>query len=175
MVLAGAVGLALLLAATGRYDAAEFPFGELPLHLLLVQNWGFTDALAWNDPAWSISAELGAYLLFPLLALAIDWRRVPSWAVIAAITAAAVVLASVFAWADAPTLGHDITRLGLIRCVIEFGMGTADRCAVATLARRARGTGPSSRRRSRRRCSSRRCQRRCAFRARSPACCSHWR
>ncbi|MES2339542.1 MAG: acyltransferase [Pseudomonadota bacterium] len=125
VVLTAAVALALLLAATGRHDAREFPFAELPLHLLLVQNWGFTPALAWNDPAWSISAELGAYLLFPLLALAIDWRRVPTGAVIAAIAAAAVLLAAVFAWAGAETLGHDIPRLGLVRCVIEFGMGTA--------------------------------------------------
>lgn len=125
VVLAGAVALALLMAATGRHDGAEFPFAELPLHLLLVQNWGFTDALAWNDPAWSISAELGAYLLFPFLALAIDWRRVPPPAVIAAIGAGAVLLAGVFAAADATTLGHGIPRLGLVRCVIEFAIGTA--------------------------------------------------
>ncbi|WP_326523178.1 acyltransferase family protein [Sphingomonas sp.] len=125
VVLAGGVALALLLAATGRHDAREFPFAELPLHLLLIQNWGFTDALAWNDPAWSISAELGAYLLFPLLALAIDWRRMPAWAVISAIAAGGVLLASIFAAAGAPTLGHEIARLGLIRCVIEFAMGTA--------------------------------------------------
>jgi peptidoglycan/LPS O-acetylase OafA/YrhL len=125
VVLAGAVALALLMATTGRHDGREFPFGELPLHLLLIQNWGFTPALTWNDPAWSISAELGAYLLFPLLAVAIDWRRVPSWAVLVAIGAAGVLLASVFAYADAPTLGTDIPRLGLVRCVIEFAMGTA--------------------------------------------------
>ncbi len=125
VVLAGAVALALLLAATGRHDASEFPFRELPLHLVLMQNWGFTQALAWNDPAWSISAELGAYLTFPLLALAIDWRRVPTPAVIVAIAAAGVLLASIFAWDGAPTLGTDIPRLGLVRCVIEFAMGTA--------------------------------------------------
>ncbi len=125
VVLAGAVALALLLWATGRHDAVEFPFDELPLHGMLIQNWGFTPALTWNDPAWSISAEFGAYLLFPLLALAIDWRRVPTFAVIAAIVAGAVLLASVFATARAATLGTDIARLGLVRCVIEFAMGTA--------------------------------------------------
>lgn len=120
-----AVALALLLAATGRHDAAEFPFAELPLHLLLVQNWGFTDALSWNDPAWSISAELAAYLMFPLLALTLDWRRVPAWAVIAAVAALTVLLAAVFAAAGHETLGKDIARLGLIRCLIEFAAGTA--------------------------------------------------
>ncbi len=96
-MLACAVGLALLLAATGRANPVDYPFDELPLHVFLLQNWGFTDRLAWNDPAWSISAELGAYLLFPLLALAIDWRRVPTWAVLAAVAALLVLLHALMA------------------------------------------------------------------------------
>ncbi|MDE5446976.1 acyltransferase family protein [Bradyrhizobium sp. CSA207] len=35
----------------------------------LVQAWGVTDHLSFNSPAWSISAELFCYLLFPLLML----------------------------------------------------------------------------------------------------------
>jgi peptidoglycan/LPS O-acetylase OafA/YrhL len=124
-VLAGGVALVLMLAATGRHDPAEFPFAELPLHLLLVQNWGFTDALAWNDPAWSISAEMGAYLLFPVLALAVDWRRVPSWAVLAVIAALFAVLAGVMSGAGADDLGDNVPRFGLLRCVVEFAGGTA--------------------------------------------------
>lgn len=124
-VLAGGVALALLLAATGRHDPRFFPFGELPLHALLMQNWGFTDALTWNDPAWSISAELGAYLAFPLLALMVDWKRVPSWAVLAALAALFGLLAAIFAAAGAATLGDQIPRLGLIRCLTEFAAGTA--------------------------------------------------
>ena len=120
-----AVALALLLNATGRQNPTDYPFGELPLHILLLQNWGFTDHLAWNDPSWSISAELGAYLLFPLLALAIDWRRVPSWAVLAAIAALLVLLHVLMADGGAPNLGHDISRFGLRRCVLEFASGTA--------------------------------------------------
>lgn len=73
-----AVALALLLLALGKHDAVHQPFADLPLHILLLQNWGFTDHLAWNDPSWSISTEWAAYLLFPLLALSLDWRRVPS-------------------------------------------------------------------------------------------------
>ncbi|QIG81102.1 acyltransferase family protein [Stakelama tenebrarum] len=124
-VLAGGVALALLLAATGRHDANEFPFAQLPLHIFLLQNWGFTQGLSWNDPAWSISAELGAYLLFPLLAVAIDWRRIPGWAIIAAIVALALLLASVMAMGGAQTLGEDIARFGLLRCLIEFAAGNA--------------------------------------------------
>jgi len=79
-MLAFAMALAAALTLTGR-SSDHFPWQELPLHIFLLQNWGFTEHLAWNDPAWSISCELGAYLLFPLLALAIDWRRVRRWAV----------------------------------------------------------------------------------------------
>lgn len=116
--------LAFTLLATGR-DAPHFPLAELPLHVLLLQNWGFTSTLSWNDPAWSISCELAAYLLFPLLVLAIDWRRVPTPAILAAITALLVLLHTVFAMRGETTLGLDIPRLGLIRCVLEFACGTA--------------------------------------------------
>ncbi|KQS01784.1 acyltransferase [Sphingomonas sp. Leaf357] len=124
-VLGGTVALALLLLATGRHDAAKYPFDLLPLHVLLLQNWGFTDRLAWNDPSWSISAELGAYLLFPWLTLAIDWRRVPSWAIVIALVALALILDAVFARSGQASLGYDIARFGLIRCLIEFAAGTA--------------------------------------------------
>lgn len=36
-------------------------------NLFLIQAWGVTDHLSFNSPAWSISAELFCYLLFPLL------------------------------------------------------------------------------------------------------------
>jgi peptidoglycan/LPS O-acetylase OafA/YrhL len=118
------VMLALAMLATGR-EAEHFPFAELPLHVLLLQNWGFTGTLAWNDPAWSISCELGAYLVFPLLALAIDWRRVPTPAILAAITALLTLLHTVFALRGATSLGQEIPTLGLIRCILEFACGTA--------------------------------------------------
>lgn len=120
-----AAGLALLLLATGRHDPAEYPFAELPLHIALMQNWGFTDRLAWNDPAWSISVEFGAYLLFPLLAMAVDWRRVPAAAIVATGAALAVLLNAAMARAGAAMLGSDIPRFGLLRCVLEFTGGTA--------------------------------------------------
>jgi peptidoglycan/LPS O-acetylase OafA/YrhL len=120
-----AAALASLLAIMGRHDPNHYPFADLPLHVLLLQNWGFTDHLTWNDPSWSISAELGAYLLFPLLALAIDWRRVPSLAISAALAALFVTLHAIMAGHGAATLGTGITRFGLLRCVTEFAAGTA--------------------------------------------------
>lgn len=123
------VMLVVALLATGRHDGAEYPFDLLPLHVLLMQNWGFTQRLAWNDPSWSISAEMGAYLLFPLLTMAIDWRRIPTAAILSAILALVLILNAVFAASGGGSLGADIARLGLIRCVIEFAIGTAV-CAV---------------------------------------------
>jgi peptidoglycan/LPS O-acetylase OafA/YrhL len=120
VTLAGAVALALLLRATGRSDP-QFVFPELPLHILLLQNWGFTHRLAWNDPAWSISAELGAYLLFPLLVMAVDWRRLPSWGLL---TIASGLLVGLHLAMDAPTLGTNIPRYGLLRCLAEFTTGS---------------------------------------------------
>ena len=120
VTLGGAVALALLLRATGRSDP-QFVFPELPLHILLLQNWGFTHHLAWNDPAWSISAELGAYLLFPVLVIAVDWRRLPSWALLAI---ASGLLVGLHLAMNAPTLGTDIPRFGLLRCLIEFTTGS---------------------------------------------------
>ncbi|MDG2534312.1 acyltransferase [Sphingomonas sp. HITSZ_GF] len=124
VLLAFGVAIAATLELTGR-GSDQFPWHELPLHILLLQNWGFTEHLTWNDPAWSISCELAAYLLFPLLALAMDWRRVPSWGLIAAVAALLALLHAIFASRGAWALGQEILQLGLIRCLIEFAAGTA--------------------------------------------------
>lgn len=121
-VLAAFCGFVALLALTGR-DRAGYPLDELPLHLLLIQNWGFTPRLSWNHPAWSISAELAAYLLFPLLA----WLTRRDWSTAAVLGVLAVLLAALhglFAAAGQTGLGSDIVRLGLPRCLIEFTAGT---------------------------------------------------
>ncbi|HQV04295.1 MULTISPECIES: acyltransferase [unclassified Novosphingobium] len=121
-ILAAFVGFAALLIATGR-DASGYPLAELPLHLLLVQNWGLTSDLSWNHPAWSISTEFAAYLLFPPLVLAARWDRMPSWvpAIVAAALAGAIHL--LFALNGYTGLGDDIPGMGLWRCLAGFAMG----------------------------------------------------
>ena len=120
----GAILFVSVHIALGRPAPDHYPLAELPLHLLLVQSWGFTDALTWNDPAWSISCELAAYLAFPLLALAIDWKRWPSLALIAAACALAAGLHLVMRAGGSVTLGEQISRFGLVRCLVEFAIGT---------------------------------------------------
>jgi peptidoglycan/LPS O-acetylase OafA/YrhL len=123
-ILALTVLYAILLAATGKLNPVHYPWAELPLHLLLIHNWGFTGGLTWNDPSWSISGEAAAYLLFPLVVLAADWRRLPPVWAIAALLLLAGLLSAVMGWNGAFILDRDIPRFGLLRAVTEFGMGT---------------------------------------------------
>ncbi|QLC20961.1 acyltransferase [Parasphingopyxis sp. CP4] len=124
VILCGAVVFALLHIAVDRSSPEAFPLHELPLHFLLVQNWGFTDALSWNDPAWSISTEMAAYLLFPIIALGTDWRAVSTPILLALIASLALALHIFFVTMDAPLLGTNIPQTGLMRCLVQFTMGT---------------------------------------------------
>lgn len=126
VVLAGFVALIVMIVASGR-DPAGYPVGELPLQLVLMQNWGLTTELTWNHPAWSISTETGAYLAFPLIALALT--KMPArvrWlgAVGAALCGA---IWAIYAAAGHDMLGEAIPQLGLLRCLGEFALG----CVVA--------------------------------------------
>lgn len=121
-ILAAMVAFALVVLATGR-DASGYPFAELPLHFLLLQNWGLTNSLTWNHPAWSISTEMAAYLLFPLLALAFPWDRLKVGALLAFAALCMVALHGLFALNGESFLGADIPRYGLWRCLAEFTLG----------------------------------------------------
>ena len=135
-LLAAYVLLALLLGASGR-DTSAYPFAELPLHVLLIQNWGLTPALTWNDPAWSISTEFAAYLLFPLLALsAVRLPRMGPGMVLGLAGALCALIWVYFAANGHTSLGADISRFGLLRCLGEFALG----CAACALWRRGAGT-----------------------------------
>jgi peptidoglycan/LPS O-acetylase OafA/YrhL len=121
-MLLAAVALALLLMALGR--PVDEAWEQIPLHILLVHNWGFTDTLRWNDPSWSISGEFAAYLLFPFLALAVDWRRFAPAALLLLILLLVAVLHFAMQAGGAAILDHNIPRLGILRALIEFGIGT---------------------------------------------------
>lgn len=124
LVLLGAVGFALACVATGRAPPPDYRWDTLPFHLLLLQNWGFLPHLGWNVPAWSISCELGAYLLFPLLVTGIDWEKTPTPLLIGALGLLMLGLFAFFTVMGKPLLGNDIPHLGLPRCLFEFAMGT---------------------------------------------------
>nr|WP_047170048.1 acyltransferase [Sphingomonas sp. Y57] len=134
LILLAAVAFAAVCIATGRGMPQGYAWDTLPVHLLLMQNWGFLP-LGWNVPAWSISCELAAYLLFPILVMAVDWGRAPTPVLLALLVLLMAGLYGLFAAMGQPQLGNEIARLGLARCLFEFGMGTL----VAALWLRLRG------------------------------------
>ncbi len=100
-----------------RYSVSYFI-----LSLFMAQNWGFTNRLAWNIPAWSISAEWFAYLVFPILAwCSARWLvRASRTLIILATLMALLALSCVF---NGRGLGAYIAQFGLLRCLLEFSIG----------------------------------------------------
>ena len=99
----------------------------LPVNLAMLQAWGFGESI--DHPAWSISTEFAAYLLFPVFAWMTLFGR-PAVAVGASV-------AAFLALCTLPTLaGHgglsgplDLSAAGtvwpLLRCLLEFPLGMA--------------------------------------------------
>ena len=88
---------------------------------LLVQSWTGR-GYSWNSPAWSLSAEWGAYLAFPLLA----WMasRVQSGALALALAAASLSLLAALTFLWYGTFSYvDPGVQGLLRCATEFIAG----------------------------------------------------
>ncbi len=121
-ILTAFVAFALVVVATGR-DAARFPFDQLPLHYLLIQDWGFSDPLKWNDPAWSISTEFAAYLVFPALVAALNAKRVARWGWAVLGMSLPMALWALYGVWGQTSIGAKIADLGLWRCLIEFTLG----------------------------------------------------
>jgi peptidoglycan/LPS O-acetylase OafA/YrhL len=110
-----------LFSATGQ-PGERYAVDYFLLSLLLMQNWGFTHGLAWNIPAWSISTEWFAYLVFPPLAWAsLRWARDAVGALWLAVLLL-LVLAAICAIIGGG-LGDRIETFGLVRCVLEFAIG----------------------------------------------------
>jgi peptidoglycan/LPS O-acetylase OafA/YrhL len=116
-------------------------------NVLLVQAWGI--APSFDSPAWSISAEWAAYLIFPLLLVPTMLRR-PTWAWVSA-GASAAVLAALCLISNAligdhrhdylirTPLNHNGYWLALpvARCIAEFTLGLiAFRLATTAFGRR---------------------------------------
>ncbi len=130
-ILTATVALALVMMASGRTPVDHDHWNELPLHYLLIQNWGFTSQLAWNHPSWSISTELAAYLGFalfvPLIGQAIRRMSVTAKVLGALATSIAmiVLLDQFFMLHGETTLGPNIPYFGLARCLTQFICGVA--------------------------------------------------
>lgn len=95
-------------------------------NVFLVQAWGFADSAV--GPAWSLSTELGAYVLFPVLvALTIQSRSALAW-VTAALSGALLVGAAIGNSQCTTCTGyldifHGDTLYPLMRCIAGFTFG----------------------------------------------------
>ncbi len=101
------------------------PLVDVPLNVLLMQAWGYTDGVV--GQAWSVSTEAAAYLYFPLFALlCARWGKIKFAAVFASCFAA-IPVAVWFAKGDgvyhAGTLDLWTGPPALLRCFGGFSLG----------------------------------------------------
>jgi len=118
--------LVILCCSSEKYLGARYDINYYVMSIFLVQNWGFTEFIAWNVPAWSVSTEAFAYICFPLLAAAV--RLVAGAGLLAAGRCAifylVIYLGFVALWSGfGHGLGGEIARHGLLRCVAQFFLG----------------------------------------------------
>ena len=91
----------------------------IAVNLLHLQ--GFLPDYSLNDPSWSVSVELGAYLLFPILIFLMFKARV--WVTIVYTLLGIGILLRLSSFDPAGGMAFRWAPLDLARCVIEFGFG----------------------------------------------------
>jgi peptidoglycan/LPS O-acetylase OafA/YrhL len=97
-------------------------FKDLLLHVLNLQGWGLADYNSWNIPAWSISSEWFAYLLFPAVSFLLLRRFNSVAAPLLLITLCFWGLSSFVAVMHLPSIDWTV-HYSLIRVALEFLMG----------------------------------------------------
>jgi peptidoglycan/LPS O-acetylase OafA/YrhL len=130
-----------LITHQGFWQAHAIPGNkrDLVLHLLNLQGWGLADHNSWNIPAWSISSEWFAYLLFPSIAL-FFLPRLKGWAApLLLMTLCFWGLSSFMAWFHLPGIDWT-THYSLLRVTAEFLIG----CSLYALFQHISESGPTS-------------------------------
>ncbi len=102
--------------------------GQLVANVLLVQSWGLSSPI--DGPSWSVSTELAAYLVFPVLLAAVFRTRLAA-ASASALAIGVVVLASLqptppgypFGRSGPLDIAWDHSAWPLLRCIAEFTIG----------------------------------------------------
>lgn len=120
---------AFVLSETAKYavpTAAYPPFSvntwaSLIANVLLVQSWGILDHYTWNHPAWSISTEWFAYLIFPLLTVAVARVRNVATSVLL-IIGLFIAVQLVVRIGGTDTINVPV-NLQLLRCLPSFALG----------------------------------------------------
>lgn len=102
-----------------RYDLSYYF-----MNLLLVHNWGLTSRVEWNIPSWSISTEWFAYLMFPVFLMGIARKKKNPVVIVVEMLGLLAGLAAFFFFVGASSIGDSIPQFGLLRCLLEFLVGT---------------------------------------------------
>lgn len=89
-------------------------------NLFLVQAWGVADHLSFNSPAWSISAELFCYLLFPLFMLLAGTVSPLVLAIIVALTYGVLAHANLPIWEERSQMYGANFDFGMLRALPSF-------------------------------------------------------
>ncbi|HKT78305.1 MAG TPA: acyltransferase [Sphingobium sp.] len=119
--------LRILLNVSGNQAIALTP-ANIISNLFMVQSWGWgTDPIAGNS--WSVSTEVAAYLLYPLIAILAFSRW--AWMQLAACVGLLLLVASSGLGASGPMDVNDSDSvLTLLRCLAGFSLGVLTyRCA----------------------------------------------
>ena len=114
--------LAMQAAGLQPNNPANWDFTALLWQFTLTHAWGVTPEATWNGPAWSISLEFLAYLLFPLFLLLVRPFRHPVAAAAAAVALAAA-FAALFLAFEWRIKTAQVGGAAIVRVLIEFGIG----------------------------------------------------
>ena len=117
------IPISILLYSTKKTIPLAYSIESFFANIMLVQNWGLLNYLSWNIPAWAVSSEFLAYLLFPFLGGVIYTFRNRASVLISLFILLGIALGALFNLRGAASLGDDIPHLGAIRCLLEFTLG----------------------------------------------------
>jgi len=133
------VPLAIWCCSAKGLPEERFSLSYFLQSLALVQNWGFGGRLDWNIPAWSISTEMGAYLLFALIAVTGVFSRITSIGACCVLGSSLLFLILIYTINGYNSVGDAVPQLGLWRCLSQFSIG----CSLWFLARSGIGCRPT--------------------------------
>jgi peptidoglycan/LPS O-acetylase OafA/YrhL len=116
------VHLAMLLVLLPFFGIGPAFSGVALVHSLLLTQGPWLNAISWNVPAWSVSAEWHAYLLFPFLVMPFH-RRSLRFATVILVLCLITLSLAIIASSNSADITH--TPVVLLRSLPEFiaGMG----------------------------------------------------
>lgn len=103
------------------YLGVKFKISYFISNLFLIHNWGVCNHLSWNVPSWAVSVEIAAYLLFPLIAFLII--KLKGQFTLSLLLSQCLIIYLIFSLLHKKSIGEAITKLGLIRGILEFIIG----------------------------------------------------